>query len=71
MAKEKVKIDIFTDEASGDQIFFLVPAATPAKVIMPDCCTDSGIFTDEDDLNAFLEEHAGQMEIVEDFRGEI
>ena len=68
MTKERLIIDVFTDEARGDQIYFLTPEKTPAKVTLPDVCDDSGIFTDEDDLNAFLEEHAGEFELVKDYR---
>jgi len=68
MAKEKLIIDVYTDEARGDQIFFLTPAEGGAKVTLPDVCTDSGIFTDEDDLNAFIEEHGHEFELVKDYR---
>ena len=68
MAKEELIIDVYTDEASGEQIFFLTPQATPTKVIMPECCSDSGIFTDLDDLEEFLAEHAEEIVIVKDYR---
>lgn len=68
MAKEELIIDVYTDESNGDQIFFLTPQKTPAKILMPECCSDSGIFTDPDDLEEFLAEHAEEIVIVKDYR---
>jgi hypothetical protein len=68
MAKEKVIIDIIMDEERGDQIFILTPEHDGTKIKMPDCCSTSGVFTDEDDLNKFLEDKAGEFDLVKDYR---
>ena len=35
---------------------------------MPDCCGVSGFFTNEDDLDEFLEENSDRLDVVNDYR---
>ena len=68
MAKQRIIVDVYIDEESVHQIFMLSATEKPTRHCMPNCCSTSGIFTDNDDLDEFLAEHADEIEITDDYR---
>ena len=67
MAKEKLIIDVYQTE-DGEQLFLLTPAKSVPKILMPNCCIDSGFFKSEGELNDHLEEHKDEIDLVKDYR---
>ena len=69
--KENVFIDVYLTEDS-QEIYFLgqYEGETAGGRTMSDTCSSSGFFYDKDELDKHLEEHADEIEIVQDYRTE-